>query len=332
MDTDFFRLRKDTQFGAWLLLGFMGFLIYDQVYYWWNKEDYNFGFFVPFFVGYVIFERWPVIKKLLLGTDTAKRSYFGGPLMTVTSIIFGLGMTFCLLGFTLGGVLRVQGPSNFASLLIATGFAGIALGIVYFNTDQDVNGRCLALKERMTVTFLFLFPALAWLISAPLVMFMETTVKLILQEYVTVIVYNVFNFLGFTIIRESSVLVLPNGRVGVEDACTGVRSLTACIFAGSFLAAVFIDRLWKKVLLVGIAMFFAFCTNILRSLFLTGWSYAYGPETIKGSVHDITGYAILGITSLLLIALLPIFNFSIAPPDEEDGNEMSVGDDAHPES
>lgn len=330
MNTDFFKLRKDAQIGAWLLIGFLGFLIYDQQYYWRTKEDYSFGFLVPLFVGYVLFERWPQIKAYLLGTDSAQRSYFGGPLMTVTSIVFGLGLVVSLLAFALGGVLRVQGPSNLASLLIAGGCGGIILGMVYFNTDEDVQGRRLAWKERTTVTLLFLFPALAWLVSAPLVMFMESTARVVLQEYVTTIVFSVFNFLGFTIIQEGSLLVLPTGYVGVEDACTGVRSLTACIFAGSFLAAVFIDKFWKKVLLILIAMFFAFCTNILRSLFLTGWSYAYGPETIEGKVHDIAGYAVLGITSLLLIALLPIFNFSVAPPDEEE--ELSLAEDEHQKS
>jgi len=330
--SDFFKLKKETQFGAWLLLGFLGFLVYDQIFYWQNKEDYSFGFLVPLFVGYVLFERWPAIKGYMLGTDTAKRSYYGGPLMTVTTIVMGVGLVLSLLAFGLGGVLRVQGPSNLASLLIASGFAGIALGMVYFNTDQDVTGRRLAWKERMSATLLFLFPALAWLISAPLVMFMDSTAKLILLEYVTTIVYNVFNFLGFTIIQERNVLVLPLGRVGVEDACSGIRSLTACIFAGSFLAAVFIDKFWKKVLLVCIAMVFAFFTNILRSLFLTGWSYAYGPEAIEGTVHDVAGYAVLGITSLLLIALLPIFNFTIAPPDEEESIENKPIEGTHSKS
>lgn len=322
VNTDFFKLKKDTQLGAFLILGFLGFLIYDQVYYWQNREDYSFGFLVPFFVGYVLFERWPIIKEYLLGTGEDKRSYFGGPLMTCTSAVFGLGLVVALLFFALGGVLRVQGPANLASLLIACGFAGFVLGAVYFNTDEDVNGRKLAWKERMTVTLLFLFPALAWLVSAPLVMFMESTVKRVLLGYVTAIVYNVFNFLGFTLIQEGNVLVLPEGRVGVADACSGVRSLTACIFAGTFLAAVFLDRFWKKVLLVGVAMVLAFITNIGRSLFLTGWAYAYGSESIEGTVHDVAGYAVLGVTSILLIALLPIFNFSIAPPDEDDEGDF----------
>jgi exosortase/archaeosortase family protein len=109
-------------------------------------------------------------------------------------------------------------------------------------------------------------------------------------------------------VQEGNVLLLPQGRVGVADACSGIRSLTACLFAGSFLAAVFLERFWMKILLVALAMALAFITNLLRSVFLTAWAYAYGSEAIEGSLHDTTGYAVLGLTVVGLFVLLPFFN------------------------
>ena len=110
--------------------------------------------------------------------------------------------------------------------------------------------------------------------------------------------------------QEGNVLVLPHGQVGVADACSGIRSLTACLFAGSFLAAVFLDRFWKKVVLVAAAMGFAFFTNLLRSLFLTGMAYAYGSDAIEGRLHDLTGFAVLGLTCVGLFCLIPLFHAS----------------------
>ena len=104
---------------------------------------------------------------------------------------------------------------------------------------------------------LFLFPALIWLVSAPLVSVLETKVRVFLLTQVTIIVFSLMDFLGFAIERQGNVLVLPKGVVGVEEACSGIRSLTACIFAGSFLAAVYLKQLWKKVVLVLTAMLFA---------------------------------------------------------------------------
>jgi exosortase len=157
------------------------------------------------------------------------------------------------------------------------------------------------------VTALFLFPALIWMISAPLVSAVENAVSLILLRKVVAVVFAVFGFLGYPLIQEGNVLILPHGQVGVADACSGIRSLTGCLFAGSFLAAVFLDRLWKKILLVGAALGLAFLTNLLRSLFLTAWAYSYGSEAIEGALHDATGYAVLVVTCLGLFGLLPLF-------------------------
>ena len=72
----------------------------------------------------------------------------------------------------------------------------------------------------------------------------------------------------------------------------------------------------------------AVLTNLFRSLFLTAWSYAYGPGAINetwslpligdiGTVHDVMGLAVLGLTSVCLLLLLPIFNFRLKPFERE---------------
>jgi hypothetical protein len=48
--------------------------------------------------------------------------------------------------------------------------------------------------------------------------------------------------------------------------------------------------------------------NLARSLFLAGWAYAYGSEAIAGALHDGTGLAVLGLTTLGLFAMLPLFS------------------------
>lgn len=323
-----------TKLSAALLLGFTAFVCYDQYYYWSTQAEYSFGYIVPLFVGFVLNERWPKIKGYLLGTD---KSYIHAPrtgAATALEGLFGLGLVLALGLFMLGGAIRIsQGPGNLASLLIAVGFGGIVLGLIFINSGTDAEGKSYALKSRLALTFLFLFPALVWLISAPMVMYLDSDVKLILMEWVSVIVFHTFDFLGLSITRQGNTLILPQGVVGVADACSGVRSLTGCIFAGSFLAAVFLNKLWKKVLLLVMAVLLAFVTNILRSLFLTGWAYAYGSEAIDDKIftaigggttlHDFTGYAVLGLTCVFLVMLLPLFNFTIAPPDDDEDNLAS---------
>ncbi len=309
------------------------FVVWDQ-WHWWNtREDYSFGFLVPFFVGYVVFDRWEQICNLLKGKGrnpeiAAEGETSGEPVKAasphpVASRVLPpaayLLLAFGLLAFFLGAFYRAgSGPSNPGSLLIAVGFGCILLPLIFLAVPKGIPNPEAAESPswkrvfgdtRFVVASLFLFPAFIWVISAPLVSVVENTISLFLLAQVTQIVFFVFDMGGYPLEQQGNTLILPTGRVGVEDACSGIRSLTACLFAGSFLGAVFLKELWKKVLLVGMAMLFAFFTNILRSLFLTGWAYANGPEAIDGTVHDVTGYAVLGLTCVGLIVLLPLFNF-----------------------
>jgi exosortase len=211
----------------------------------------------------------------------------------------------------------MAGPTQSGSIFLAGGFAGIVLGVIYFNTPDGRVGpagtgvwRALQGDARLQVASLFLFPALIWILTAPLLTAVENAVSLFLLNKVVAVVFFVFDFLGYPLVQQGNVLVLPLGRVGVADACSGIRSLTGCLFAGSFLAATYLDRFWKKVTLVGIALCLAFALNLLRSLFLTAWAYAYGSDAIEGRLHDITGYAVLGLTSVALFGLLPVFSLA----------------------
>ena len=113
---------------------------------------------------------------------------------------------------------------------------------------------------------------------------------------------------------------LFNGNVGVEEACSGIRSLTGCLFAGSFFAAVFLEKRWKKIALVVAALLLAFVTNLARSLFLTAWAYNHGPESIGGAMHDLAGYAVLGLTVAGQLCLLPMLNLKL-----KSGKPSAVG-------
>lgn len=322
---------------ACLMLGFAFYTIWDQLFWWGNREDYSFGYLVPFFVGYVLFDRWPRIRSYLFTGTAPEAAAAEGPSPSAASVwarileyIAVAAFAASLLLFAVGALLRAAtGPQNPASLAIAASLGGLTLSGVFIFAKQRVDGRPMPLKQRLALTALFIFPALIWLISAPLVSVMETQVRVFLLNKVTIIVFGLFDFLGFELEREGNVLILPDGQVGVEEACSGIRSLTACLFAGSFLAAVFLDRFWKKVFLVAAAMVFAVITNLIRSLFLTFWAYRHGAGAIDedwvlpligniGTVHDATGMAILGVTCVGLICLLPIFNYKLDDFDDED--------------
>ncbi len=327
---------------ACLIVGFALYTIWDQLYWWGNREDYSFGYLVPLFSAYVLYDRWPAIRSYLfrgaaLGSPSPPADERRG-LVVLLEWIAVAGFAASVLLFAIGALLRAAtGPQNPASLAIAASFGGLTLSTVFIFTKQRVDGQSMPLKQRLAVTALFLFPALIWMISAPLVSFLETQIRVFLLTKVTIVVFHLFDFLGYELEREGNVLILPQGQVGVEEACSGIRSLTACLFAGSFLAAVFLSHYWKKILLVVAAMLLAVLTNLMRSIFLTLWAYYHGAPAIDehwvlplvgdiGSVHDVTGMAILGVTCIGLICLLPIFNFKLKDFDDEEDEEDEEGD------
>ena len=295
-------------------LAFVVFLTADQIHWWNSKPDYAFGWLVPAFVVYLVFDRWAKLREIFRATGP---SPLPRGLRSTVALAAGLALGAGLLFFLVGAVYRAgAGVTQPGSLAMALGFSGVLLGMIYFNVPDGRVGdlplatgwRALWADARLRAAGLFLFPALIWILSAPLVTAVENAISLLLLRKVVTVVFTVFSLLGYPLIQEGNVLVLPLGRVGVADACSGIRSLTGCLFAGSFLAAVFLDRFWKKVLLVAVAMGFAFFTNLLRSLFLTAWAYAYGSDAIEGRLHDITGFAVLGLTCVGLLCLLPLFS------------------------
>lgn len=310
-----------------LSAGFMAFVAWDQSHWWKVKEDYSFGWLVPLFVAYVVYDRWPKIRLRLREAET-------GPTVPkwarwTLNITASLGLLAGALFFLLGAFYRAgAGTSQPGTFALTLGMVAIVLPLIFFNAPDGgpaslragSQGRepakgfaALFADGRFRVAAVFIFPVLVWLISAPLVSAVESQISLILLRKVVTVVAFVFDLLGYPLEQQGNVLLLPQGSVGVADACSGIRSLTACLFAGSFLGATFFEDFWKKVVLVAASMCFAFLMNLGRSLFLTGWAYAYGPDAISGRVHDVAGYAVLGLTCAGLLALVPVLNLRFEP-------------------
>lgn len=318
---DFFLLPKTTQMAGWLLLGLTAYLIFDQLHWWNLKEDYTFGYLVPFFSGYVVYDRWPRIKRLLgIGEATSGEPVTVKPWPAWVGTILTAGSSIAVLSGSLFFVFAAfyraaEGPSTIASLLAAGSFAMIALSVVYLYADTTVQGEPLLPSSRLRLAALFIFPAFIWLLSAPTFSVLEKSITTFLLNKVIFVVFGIYDLLGLDILRRGSVLVLPKGEVGVEDACSGIRSLTGSLFAGVFMASVFFEQWWKKILLVVCAGLLAIFGNICRSLFLTTWAYNYGADSIAGTVHDITGYAVMGITIVGLLCLFPLLNLQLEYDD-----------------
>jgi exosortase len=163
------------------------------------------------------------------------------------------------------------------------------------------------------------WPALAaialWPLSAPIPPGTYTRLTGALQLWVTGVVLHALDLLGVPAIQDGNVLTLAHGvQVGVEEACSGVRSLVACVVAGIFFSATLVRRPAARVLLLVLAAPLALVMNVVRSLTLT--LLANAGTDIAGAWHDWTGFAVLGVTAALLggLAMLLETRAPAAPP------------------
>ncbi|HRI80811.1 MAG TPA: exosortase/archaeosortase family protein [Opitutaceae bacterium] len=143
-----------------------------------------------------------------------------------------------------------------------------------------------------------------WLLCAPIPPGTYSRISLSLQLWISEYVLASLHLLGIAASRTGNIIELANVSVGVEEACSGVRSLISCIFAGLFFSASMVRRPWARGLIILLAPPLALGMNFLRSLLLT--LLANRNVDISGAWHDATGFAVLGITAVILggIALL----------------------------
>lgn len=297
-------------FRAILIVGlaYATFTAYDQSYWWRTKEDYSFGWLVPVFTAYVIHQRWPAIRRQVTDPGHGQPGAAGtgwNVLQAAAPWLFLIAQAIFLFGAFFRGV---AGTTHLSSLAITAGATGVILMGIYLVAPIRAASAAEASRQRWGVTALFLFPASVWLISAPLLSSVENGLALTLMGQITTIVFFVFDRLGLALEQRGNILMLPTGSVGVEEACSGIRSLTGCLFAGTFLGAVFVRSWWRKVVFAIASLLFAFVANLLRSLFLTSWAYYHGAKSIEGNFHDATGYAVLGLAVIGLLLLLPILD------------------------
>lgn len=345
---DFFKkLDTTSKLLALLPLPMAGIVIFDQWFQWSTKEDYTFGYLVPFFAAYVIYDRLPAIEAHFAPENSGEGEKSAAK---TWEFLFAAGAFFSLLCFVIGGFMRaVGGPNIIGTFLNTFGFCGVVAGILWMISEKNSAGVVRSGASRWRFLQIFAFPVLVWIISGPFLYLVDSQVKFILLDKVTGVVVSIMNTLDYAVTRAGNVILLPQvdslGRpdqVGVADACSGIRSLTACVFCGAFISAIFIEGRIRKIVMLALSAVFAIFLNVIRTTFLTLWAYKHGsvsidqdfgghgpksPEFAIGTVHDIAGYAAMGVTFLILAALIPVVNFRLnlkapdAPPSPEETGE-----------
>ena len=248
---------------------------------WRFNEQYSYGWFVPFFVAYLFWLRWedrpgPEVR----GQKSEIRKWVAVLLMVGAAVI--------LLPLRVFEV--ASSDYRPLSWLHAFAVVTITLSIIY------LIGGGSWLRH-------FAFPVLFFLTAVPWVTAIEAPVIEGLMRSVAAIAAEVLAMFGIPAQAEGNLMRLPSGLVGVNEACSGVRSLQTSIMIGLLFGELKRLSLWQRIFLVVAGVSIALFANFLRVLFLVSMASRAHDVSVVNKWHDLAGYGILVLVFIGTMAI-----------------------------
>src|SRR5438876_780284 len=152
----------------------------------------------------------------------------------------------------------------------------------------------------------FAFPVMFVLVAVPWLTPIEGPIIQRLMPIVASIATEILSLFGVPAEVQGNLIRINDGMVGVNEACSGVRSLQTSIMIGLLFGELKRLRIGARVLLVAAAIAIAFVANCGRAFFLVWMAAKRGIPEVE-HWHNTAGYAIvalvflgcLGVTALL---------------------------------
>ncbi len=258
--------------------------LYDQ---WQHNQDYSAGQLVPLLALYFV---WLERKNL--------------PLTQASPCLWGLLIIVLAMMMRLAGRLLSFGSAEYYSLPLT--LVGIVLAVL---------GPTLTRRLGWVLLFLFLM--------VPLPRSIHALISSGLQELATSGAVLVLKTIGVVVSRQGNVMVLGDGMaVGVAEACSGLRMLTAFVIVASTVAYYVHRPRWQKAILLVSSGILAIVCNLAR-LCITAFLYMYTSSQIaERFLHDFAGLAMMPLAVLLLVVEL-VFLDRLFGPSEKTGKKTA---------
>jgi exosortase len=189
---------------------------------------------------------------------------------------------------------------RFLSLVLALDVIAISLALVY------LNGGGSWLRH-------FAFPFVFFLVAVPWPVRIEQLVIQDLMRAVTAINVIFLQLAGVPALQHGNVIEVGKGFIGIEEACSGVRSLQATFMISLFLGELYSFNVVRRIVLVVLGAALAFVCNVVRTAILVWVGTHEGLAGIE-KWHDPAGLTILIVClfGLWLVSLLMLRRGSAA--------------------
>jgi exosortase len=253
---------------ATLLLLLYYRILASLVAQWWQDANYSYGFLVPVFAGWVIWNR-----RICLASTPANPSNWG----------------FVVIAAALGeAVVGTVGAENFLSrtslLLLVAGL------IIYFRGWRSFRAA------------LFPWGALFLMIPLPAIVFNHFALPL--QFQASWFASSLLALIGVPVLREGNVIHLPSLTLDVVEACSGLRSLTALVTMAVFYGYLFEPRALRRLMLILAAIPIAVVANGFRIMGSGILGEYWSREMAQGFFHTFSGLLVF----LFSLGLLRAFH------------------------
>jgi exosortase len=251
---------------ALLFLALLWFEVINQLKSEWSlNPQYGYGWSVPFLALYLIWKRW---RERPSPTPPDSRTF------TLIVTIFCAFLFF---------PIRFVAEANPDWRLLSWTLALIA-GIISLCFLFLAGGRSWVRH--------FAFPFLFFLVAVPWPTQIEQIVIQNLMRAVTAINVSLLNVVGIPALQHGNVIEVGTGLIGIEEACSGVRSLQATFMISLFLGELYSFNLGRRVFLVIAGAVLAFFCNLVRTAVLVWLGANRGTNAIE-AWHDPAGLTIL---------------------------------------
>lgn len=247
-----------------LLIGCFAPVLGRLLRQWDHDPDMGHGFFVPIVAGFIVWQR-----REELAAVKPEPNMWGLALVI-------LGALQLLLG-TLGAELFTARLSFVVSLI----------GVVWFLCGT------VMLKKLALPLFLLFF-----MIPIPAIIYSSLTLKL--QIFASKLADEALTLLAIPVYREGNILDLPNQRLSVVEACSGIRSLLSLTFLSVVYGYFFEKKTWMRVLLFFSTIPIAIVANGSR-VTITGIMTQVDPKLAEGFFHQAEGWVIFMVALAILL-------------------------------
>ena len=258
-----------------LLLLLWAYAVYRLGALWHSNQDYSFGWLIPLVCLALFRERW----KHRPAPDASRPA--GGTFLLLGA--FGLALLPAVL------FLEVAPYWRFAGWIFAGAVVSITFIVFYF-----LGGRSWSRH--------FIFPVLFFLIAIPWPSRFERPMTDKLAHLNATASVAAANFLGTPAVRQGTLIATGPGLVGVDEACSGIRSFQASVMVALFLGELFRYSFFRRLILLFGSVALAFACNVVRTTYLVRACDLHGLAALNLR-HDEAGLTILGVTLAGLLVL-----------------------------